>query len=75
MNYKQLLLMKDKRGLSKGRIATLIGALIFIVLAVALAPTMFSGADNISGAPTWLNTILPLIIAAGLVMAVYKAFN
>jgi hypothetical protein len=58
-----------------GKIATLIGALIFIVLAIALAPSMFSGASNVSGAPTWVNTVLPLLIGAGLVVAVYKAFN
>ena len=58
-----------------GKIATLIGALIFIVLAVALAPTMFNGSNNISGAPTWLNVVLPLLIGAGVVFAVWRAFN
>lgn len=57
------------------KISVLIGALIFIVLAVALAPSMFSGANNVTGAPTWVNTVLPLLIGAGIVMAVYKAFN
>jgi hypothetical protein len=58
-----------------GKIATLIGALIFIVLAIALAPTMFNGANNITNAPTWLGVVLPLLIGAGLVFAVWRAFN
>lgn len=57
------------------KIAVLIGALIFIVLVVALGPTMFNGLNNISGAPTWLNTVLPLIVGAGLLFAVWRAFN
>jgi len=56
------------------KIATLIGALIFIVLVSALAPTMFSGL-NTTGGPTWLTTVLPIIVASGLVFAVWKAFN
>jgi uncharacterized membrane protein YjdF len=56
------------------KIATLIGALIFIVLVSALAPTMFSGL-NATGGPTWLTTVLPIIVASGLVFAVWKAFN
>jgi hypothetical protein len=60
---------------TKSGVAVLIGALIFIVLAVALAPTMFAGANNITGAPTWVNTVLPLLIGAGLIFAVWRAFH
>ena len=66
--------MKNKKGAIDGKIATLIGALIFIVITVALAPTMFSGL-NTTGGPTWLNTVLPIIVASGLVFAVYRAFS
>ncbi len=57
-----------------GRIAGLIGALIFIVIAVGVGPTMFTGL-NISGAPSWLATVLPVIVASGIVFAVWRAFN
>jgi len=57
-----------------GKIATLIGALIFVVIVVAVGPTMFTGL-NISGAPTWLATVLPIIVASGLLFAIWRAFN
>lgn len=65
---------QDKRGLSRGKIAGLIGALIFIVLVGALGPTMFSDL-NITGAPAWLATVLPIVVAAGLAMAVWRVMN
>lgn len=68
-------LKEDKRGLSTGKIAALIGALIFIVLVVSLSPTMFNGINSDMGGPAWMITVLPIVVAAGLVMAVYKAFR
>jgi hypothetical protein len=62
-------------GALNGKIAGLVGALIFIVLAIALAPTMFNGSNNISGAPGWLGSVLPLLIGAGLVYGVWRSFN
>lgn len=64
----------QKKGASSLKIGALIGALIFIVLVVALGPTMFEGL-NISGAPTWMATVLPVIVGAGLVMAVWRVFR
>ena len=58
-----------------GRISTLIGALIFVVLAVALAPSMFLGLTNITSAPSWVGTVLPVIVGAGLVFMIWKAFS
>ena len=56
------------------KIAALIGALVFIVITVAVAPTMFTGL-NTTGGPTWLNTVLPIVVASGLIFAVWSAFN
>jgi hypothetical protein len=64
----------NKKGVS-AKIGVLIGALIFLILVVALAPTFFNGLSNISGAPSWLNVALPVIVGAGLLIAVYKAFS
>lgn len=66
--------MVSKKGLSSGKISALVGALIFIVMAGALGPTMFENA-NITGAPIWTQTVVPLLIAAGLVMAIWRAFR
>lgn len=65
----------NKRGQVDGRIMALVGALIVIVLAVQLGPTMFDGADNITGAPSWVDVALPVIIGAGLVLFVWRAFS
>lgn len=70
-----LIMLKNKKGQLSGKIAGLIGALIFIVLAVALAPTMFNGINASMGGPTWLITVLPVIIASGIVFGVWRAFR
>lgn len=57
------------------KIAGLIGALLFVVLAVAVAPTMFANTSSIEGAPTFVTIVLPLMIGAGVILAVWKAFN
>lgn len=56
-------------------VAIVIGVVIMAVLVTALAPTIFNGSDSITGAPTWFNTIYPLILAAGLVLIVWRAMN
>lgn len=64
----------DKRGISSGKIAALIGALVFVVLVGALAPTFFSDINE-TGGPAWVNTVLPIVVGAGLVMAVWRIFK
>lgn len=64
----------NNRGMGKGKIAVLIGALIFIIMLGALAPSFFSNLTTTS-APSWYNTLMPVIVAGGLVMAVWKVFN
>lgn len=70
----QSLLPKNKKGMGSGKIAALIGALIFIVLVVALAPTMFTGL-NATGGPSWMDTVLPVIVGAGIIFGVWRAFR
>lgn len=67
----------NKRGMSP-KVTGLISALILIVLAVALAPTMFYNLNATglgTNSPSWLATVLPIIVAAGLVFIIWRAFN
>lgn len=66
--------LDSKKGMGSGKIAALIGALIFIVLVVALAPTMFTGLNE-TGGPSWMDTVLPVIVGAGIVFGVWRAFK
>lgn len=72
--FEALMLSGNKKGMGKGKIAVLIGSLIFIIMLGALAPTFFSNLTTAS-APSWYNTILPVVVAGGLVMAVWKVFS
>ncbi len=61
-----------------GNITYLIGALIIVVLAVALAPTMFSGLADLSSnpdVPSWVGPVMVVIVGAGLVFLIWKAFG
>lgn len=63
------------------KISYLIGAVIVIVLAVAVAPTMFSSLTDLSnetlnpGVPAWVPTVLFVIVGAGLVFLIWRAFG
>lgn len=57
------------------KIALLIGMVIIIVMIVAVAPTMFSGLSNISGAPSFFTTVFPIIVAAGLIFIVWRSVS
>lgn len=74
----------NKKGNVSSKIDTLIGALLVIVILVALAPTMFQGFGggatglantSVAGTalPTWLPNTLAVITAIGLVYLVYTA--
>ncbi len=70
----------NKRGQSSvnSKITYMVGALIVIVLATALGPTMFSniaGLDNDTDTPSWVPTVLYVIVGAGLVFLIWKAFG
>lgn len=72
-NLKEL----QKKGSAKisSKINYLIGALIVVVLAVSLAPTIFSNLGEIEGAPAWLAPVLVIVVGAGLVFLVVESFN
>lgn len=60
------------------QISYLIGALIVIVLAVSLAPTMFAGVNDLqneTGVPSWVPTVLFVIVGAGLVFLIWRTFG
>lgn len=60
------------------KISYLIGALIVVVLATALAPTMFENVTNLSNdsdVPSWVPTVLFVIVGAGIVFLIWRAFG
>jgi len=73
-------LMLEKKGQARidSKISYLIGALIVVVLATALAPTMFEeidGLQNSTGVPSWVPTVLFVIVGAGLVFIIWRVFG
>lgn len=70
----------NKRGQASvnGKISYLIGAVIVIVMAVAVAPEMFDSLiqlNNTSGVPTWVPTVLFVIVGSGLVFLIWRSFG
>lgn len=65
---------KISRKAQGGKVGVLIGALLFVVIMVALAPTMFTGLNTTTG-PAWVNTALPIVVGAGLIMMTYRLFR
>jgi len=81
-NIFDLKAMQKKGAINaKNHMETLIGALIVVVFLVAVAPEFFTGIGLINttatggNAPTWLPTILTLVIAAVLVFFVVKLLD
>ena len=79
MKHEKLTLLQ-KRGQAKvdSKISYLIGALIVVVLATSLAPEMFvaiTDLENATGVPSWVPTVLFVIIGAGLVFLIWRAFG
>ena len=71
-------LQKKGQASLSGKMTGLVGALIVIVLAVALAPTMFTGVESLaneSSTPAWVPTVLYVIIGAGIVFLIWRTFN
>ena len=55
-----------------------IGAVILVSIIVALAPTIFTdlASNNFTSvAPTWVSTVLPVIVGAGFVFLLWRMFN
>ena len=61
-----------KKG-SKQLVNTLVGLLVGLIMVVSFAPTIFENANFTgTGAPAWLITIVPILVAVGLFYAIYK---
>ncbi|MGV9141781.1 MAG: hypothetical protein ACOC1X_02475 [Promethearchaeota archaeon] len=79
MNRNELLMLQKKGQAGvNGKISYLIGALIVVVLATALAPEMFdsiAGLENDSDVPEWTPAVLFVIVGAGLVFLIWRAFG
>lgn len=76
MNFSKLQ-KKAQAGVS-GKMTSLVGALIVIVLAVALAPEMFSGVAALeadTNTPAWVPVVLYVIIGAGVVFLIWRTFS
>lgn len=69
--------VKDKKGAVNvdSRITIMIGFVIILSIFVALAPTMFEGLDNITGAPSWVTVVLPIIVGAGVVLLIWRSIK
>lgn len=73
----------QKRGQARvnNKISYLIGALVVIVMAVAVAPQMFDGLNDLANTtlnpdvPTWLPTVLFVIVGAGILFLIWRAFD
>jgi len=70
-------LQKKASAQMSGTMTALITGLIVVVLATALAPEMFTNVAGLEGeedVPTWVPTVLYLIIGAGLVFLIWRVF-
>lgn len=76
---KNMLLAQKKGMAGTDKLITfLIGALVVVVLAVQLAPTMFEGVsdlENQSNTPDWVPAVLYVIIGVGLIFLIWRAFG
>jgi len=77
-----LLKLQNKAGAGiDSKISYLIGALVLIVLIVALAPDMFSNLALMNttseggNTPNWVPTTLVVIVGAGLIFLVWNAIG
>lgn len=77
------LIKMQKKGQAgvNSKVSFLIGALIVIVLATSLAPDMFSNVADLNttseggNVPDWVPTVLLVIVGAGLVFLIWRAFG
>ena len=70
---RNILSLKNKKGsaLSK-EVVALLGVVFVVILIVGIGPTLFNGTGNISGAPTYFNTIFPFAIGIGITLFVIR---
>jgi hypothetical protein len=82
---QRAILQKKGAAQVSGKLKGLIGSLVFIVILVQLAPTFFTGlgstgtglanATAYPAVPTWLPTVLIILVAAGLIYAAFEVFT
>lgn len=65
---------KGASGVSKAMLAMLM-MVIIVQLMISFAPTMFDGLTNITGAPTWVGTVLPILIGAFLIFIIWAVVS
>lgn len=68
---------KGQAGINS-KMTALIGAVIVIFLVSALAPEIFTQLDTLSTSaetPSWVPTVMFVIVGAGLVFLVWRTFN
>lgn len=77
--FKNMIKWLNKKGqVASAKVNYLFGALVVIIFATALAPTMFEAVANltgVTGVPTWMTTLLPIVIAMGLVFLIWRAIS
>ncbi len=60
-------------------VGKLFGVLVVILLAVEVLPLIFEGIAGMAGVesevPSWLTTVLTVIVGAGMVFMVWKLFD
>lgn len=77
---KAKLLKLQKRGQANvnNKITYLVGSLIVVVLATALAPEMFANITNLSNnsdVPGWLPSVVTVVVGAGIVFLIWKTIG
>ena len=72
----QAMQKKGQAGIN-GKMTALFGAVILIFLISALAPDIFTelGGLTTGGAPSWVETVMIVVVGAGLVFLVWRLFN
>ena len=70
-------MIKSKMGSTKGIITTVLAGVLGTFAAVAVLPDLFQEVNSTStlagsGAPAWVLTLLPVIIAFGAVFIIYS---
>lgn len=74
---REALQRKGQAGVN-GKMTALISAVIVIFLVTALAPEMFTQLDALSTStttPSWVPTVMFVIVGAGLVFLVWRTFQ
>lgn len=56
----------------------LLYGLVIVLMAVSLAPTIFGNINDLdtsNGTPVWLKVTLPVVVGAGVLFMIWRAFD